>query len=129
MHTSIRRLMLIVSMLIVLCGALVANAQAAQTKAQGKHAKPNISITAKQADQIALKKFPGKIVEKTKLENEEGVMQYSVMVKSGKTLREVMVDARTGKIANVEVTAASKEKKEAAQEKAAAKSKAGAKAK
>lgn len=120
MQTSVRRLMLLVSALLVMCTALIATAQA---KPQGKHATPSVSITAKQAEGIALKKFPGKIVEKTKLENEEGVMQYGVMVKSGKTLREVMVNAKTGKIDSVEVTTASTEKKEAAQEKVGAKSK------
>ena len=41
------------------------------------------------------------------------------MVKSGKTLREVMVGADTGKIENVEVTTANKERVELAAEKAA----------
>lgn len=118
MQINARRLTLIVSALIVLCIAIVASAQ---TKSPAKHSNPNVSITAKQAEAIVLKKFPGKIVEKTQLEDEEGVWQYGVMVKSGSTQREVMVNAKTGKIDNIEVTTAAKETKEAAQEKAAGK--------
>lgn len=76
------------------------------------HAK----ITAAQAQKVALAKYPGKVVGKVELENEDGKWQYSVMVRSGKTLREVNVDANTGKIANVEVTTDAKEAKEKAAE-------------
>src|SRR5437870_10877257 len=77
---------------------------------QTKTLKPK--ITAEQANAIAVKKYHGKVVGKTKLENEEGKWQYGVLVRSGKTLREVMVNAKTGKIDNVEVTTATKEKAE-----------------
>lgn len=104
--------------------------QAAQTsKAPASHAK----ITGAQAEAVALHKYPGKIVDKTKLENEEGVWQYGVMVRSGKTLREIMVNAKTGKIDNVEVTTAAKEgieaQADAAKEKPAHKAGKGAKCK
>ena len=78
-------------------------------------------ITAKQAQATALKKYPGKLTGKTVLENEAGQWQYSVNVLSGKILREVMVDATSGKIADVEVTTKAKEAKEAQAEKANAK--------
>lgn len=105
MRTLNRRPILFVLVGLVLSLMLAGLSQAAANKA---HAK----ITAKQAESIVLKQYPGKIVEKTKLENEEGVWQYGVMVRSGKTLREVMVNAKTGKIDNVEVTTSSKEKAE-----------------
>lgn len=73
---------------------------------------PHFRVSAAQATATVLKKFPGKITEKTRLENEEGTWQYGVMVRSGHTLREVMVDAKTGKIANVEVTTIGKEQVE-----------------
>ncbi len=82
---------------------------------------PATKLTYKQANQIALKKYPGKIAGKTPLENEEGKWQYGVMVRSGKTLREVMVNAMTGKIDNVEVTTEGKEAKEKAADAAKAK--------
>lgn len=70
---------------------------------------PHFRISAAQATAIVLNKFPGKVTEKAVLEDEEGTWQYGVMVRSGHTLREVMVDAKTGKIANVEVTTVGKE--------------------
>lgn len=124
-----KRLILTLSTLLVLCFAVVGVVQAAATKSAPKAGKPaakagakasapKAKITATQAEKIALKKYPGKITEKTQLENEEGVWQYSVMIQSDKTLREVMVNAQTGKIDNVEVTSAEKEKNEGAKDKA-----------
>lgn len=98
-----------------LCGlALVAFGPAAG--AQRSHA-PKVKLTVERANAIALKKVPGTIVGKTALENEEGRWQYGVMVRSGKTLREIMVNANTGRIDSVEVTTASKEAVEAANDK------------
>jgi hypothetical protein len=91
----------------------------------GNAKPPKTKITAKQAEQIALKKYPGKLTAKTELENEEGKWQFAVMVKSGKTLREVMVNANSGKIDNVEVTTKAKEAKEKADEAKAKKAKTG----
>jgi uncharacterized membrane protein YkoI len=91
----------------------IANAQ----HGKSQHAK----ISAAQANAVALKKYPGKIVGKTPLENEEGTWQYGVLVQSGKTLREVMVNANTGKIDSVEVTTKQKEAKEKAADEANAK--------
>ncbi|HLH80969.1 MAG TPA: PepSY domain-containing protein [Chthonomonas sp.] len=85
-----------------------------------KHPAAMAKISAAQAKQIALKRYHGRVVGKVALENEEGIWQYSVMVRSGRTLREVMVDAKTGKIDNVEVTTAAKERAEARAEKARA---------
>ena len=86
-------------------------------------AAPKAKITAAQAEAVTLRKFPGKIVSKTTLENEEGKWQYGVMVRSGKTLREVMVGAYSGKIEDVEVTTEAKEGIEKKAEDAAAKAK------
>lgn len=119
MQANTRRLILLITTMLVMCFAFGVTMQAAQKKA----AKSNVKITAKQAEKIALKRYPGKIVEKTQLENEEGVWQYSVMIQSDKILREVMVNAQTGKIDNVEVTTSAKEKDEAAKEKAKEKGK------
>lgn len=82
-------------------------------------AAPHAKISEARANAIALKRFPGKLTAKTTLENEEGTWQYGVMVRSGRTLREVMVDANSGKIASVEATTASKERVEAKAEDAA----------
>ena len=81
--------------------------------AQARGAHSHAKLSASQARKIALKKYPGKVEGKVKLENEEGSWQYAVNVRSGKTLREIMVNAKTGKIANVEVTTKAEEQKEA----------------
>ncbi len=82
-------------------------------------AAPHAKITAARANAIVLRRYPGKLTAKTTLENEEGQWQYGVMVMSGHKLREVMVDANTGKIASVEITNAAKERTEMQQEAAA----------
>ena len=78
--------------------------------------KPHAKITAARAEKVAIAKFHGKLAGKTDLENEDGKWQYAVMVKTGKTMREVMVDANTGKIASVEVVTAKEEARENAAE-------------
>ncbi len=104
------------SLLALLTAGLAANAQQKE-----KHTPPKVKITAAQANEIALKKYHGKIVGNTPLENEEGKWQYGVMVRSGKTLREVMVNAMTGKIDSVEVTTEAKESAEKKADEAKAK--------
>lgn len=78
-------------------------------------------ITAAQARSVTLRKYPGRVVGKPVLEKEEGKWQYAVMVQSGRTLREVMVGAYSGKIEDVEITTAAKEQVEKKAEEAAAK--------
>jgi len=96
--------------------AIISPASAAQ-KHHTKHGHgARHKITADQARVVVLKKYPGKVVGKIALENEDGKMQYAVNVRSGKKLREVMVDANSGKIASVEVTTKAEEAKEAAAE-------------
>jgi len=69
-------------------------------------------VSPKQAAQIALKKYPGKLVGTPKVEKEDGIWQYEVLVKSKGKLKEVNVNAETGKITSVENTSAKEEKKE-----------------
>jgi uncharacterized membrane protein YkoI len=78
-----------------------AEAKAAKTPTR----KPHVKVSAGKARKAALAKYPGKVVGKVTLENEGGQWQYAVNVRSGDTLREVMVDANTGEIAGAEVTA------------------------
>ena len=106
-------LFLTISVLLVF---LASFSYAAGPKKKHQHAA-RARITASQATKTALKRYPGKVLGKVALENEDGRWQYSVNVKSGKTLREVMVDAKSGKIASVEKTTAAEERKEASAEK------------
>lgn len=96
----------------ILLASLALGAQAQRGGPSHRH-----RISASQASRTALAKYPGKVVGKVNLENEEGKWQYSVNVRSRRTLREIMVDANTGKIADVEVTTAKAEAREAAAEK------------
>ncbi len=77
---------------------------------------PKVKMTSTQAEAAALKKYTsGKIQGKTALENEDGKMQYAVMVKAGGKMHEVMVNANTGKIESEEAVTP---KEEAAEKKA-----------
>ena len=100
----------LVASTLIVCLASVALGAAPH---HSKHHK----TSAAEARKIALKRYPGKVIGKVALENEEGKMQYSVNIRSGHTLREVMVDQRTGKIASSEVTTKEEEAKEARAEK------------
>ena len=80
--------------------------------AQHKVQKQTISVD--RARSVALKKYPGKVVKQPLLEHEDGKLQYEVIVKTGKTLHEVNVDAYTGKIVSVEKVTAKEEAKEKA---------------
>ena len=104
------------TLVAVVAALAIAAAAGAQNVKKSAH-----MITAGKARAIALKKFHGKVMGKIALENEDGKMEYAVNVKSGKILREIMVDANTGKIANVEITTKAEEAKEAAAEKKASK--------
>ena len=112
-----------------LIAILVAVTVACSAFAQKTHKNPPMpahKITAAQAQAAAVKKYPGTVVGKVELENEDGKWQYAVNVRSGKKLREIMVDAKSGKIASVEVTSPAEEAKEkAAEEKAKGKHKGG----
>jgi hypothetical protein len=99
------------------CIALTAFVGAAPLAAHAGQAH-KASISASKAEASALKKYrSGKIQGKTALENEDGKWQYAVMVHANGKLHEVMVDAKTGKIASEEVVTA---KEEAAEKRAEA---------
>lgn len=70
-------------------------------------------ITAAKAAKIAQAKYHGKLLGTPKLEKEDGVWQYAVLVTRGKKMKEIMVNANTGKIGNVETVTAAEEAREA----------------
>lgn len=80
-------------------------------------------ISPAQAAKIALAKYHGKLQGKPKLEKEDGAWQYEVLVKVGKIVKEVNVNAETGKIGSVENTTPGEEAREAKAEKAKGKGK------
>ncbi|HZX70830.1 MAG TPA: PepSY domain-containing protein [Rhodanobacter sp.] len=83
-----------VSLSLLLAGGAVA-AQASPAANLNAQAK----VTMKEARQIALKTYPGKVV-KQELEKESGGsgLRYSFDIKSAKATHEVGVDAKTGKV-------------------------------
>lgn len=84
-----------------------------------KSAKSATHITSAQAEAAAVKKIPGKAIS-SKYEFEDGRWQYAVLVKKGKTLYEVEVNATSGKVLDTEKTTMAEERAEAAADKAAA---------
>ena len=80
-------------------------------------------ISAAKAGKIALARVHGKIQGTPKLENEDGVWQYAVIVMDGKTMKEIGVNADTGKITAVETVTAAEEAKEAKEDAMKAKGK------
>jgi hypothetical protein len=91
------------------------------SRAISAKARPRPRITAAQARQIALKKYPHARAErKAPLENEDGKWEYAVTVRDrrGKRVRmhEVMVGAMSGKIEADEETTPGEEAREKAAE-------------
>jgi uncharacterized membrane protein YkoI len=79
-------------------GALAAGLVPAVAATHGVTQKANLSI--QQARQIALRAYPGGIIVKEELEHEGGGsgLRYSFDMKQDRSLREVGVDAVTGKV-------------------------------
>jgi len=60
-------------------------------------------ITAEQAKNAALSQFPGAVVTKVELDNENGVLVYSVhLTDASGTRHDVKVDAGSGKVLGIE---------------------------
>ena len=74
-------------------------------------------ISASKAAKIAQAKYHGKLMGTPKIEHEDGVWQYEVLLRVGKTMKEVNVNAETGKIGSVENTTAKEEARESKAEK------------
>jgi uncharacterized membrane protein YkoI len=94
----------------MLMGAAVIISPAAFAK---HSAKPHVKVSASQAKKTAVAQYPGKVVGKVALENEDGAWDYAVNVRSGNVMHEVMVDANTNTIASAEVTTPAEEAAEA----------------
>lgn len=59
-------------------------------------------ITASEAEQAALAKFPGGMVLQTELDNESGCLVYSVEIQTAGGVVDVKVDAGNGQVLHVE---------------------------
>ncbi len=81
---------LLVAMLLV-CGV----------SAEGKPKKRDAQITKQQATATALAQVPGGNIKSSELEREHGQLIYSFDISTGTRIKEVHVDARTGKVLEV----------------------------
>ncbi|OIK14965.1 hypothetical protein BIV60_10545 [Bacillus sp. MUM 116] len=75
--------------------------QTVHAKVSGDPQAENKVISEKEAGNIALKKVKGKIV-KVVLEEDDGRSVYEVKIKSAGIFYEVEIDAKTGKVLEVE---------------------------
>jgi len=98
--------------LLPMLGASVVQARDSHVKSSRRM---GAYIGAAAARRSATRSVPGHVLS-TKLENEDGKMQYAVMIKGRKAMHEVMVDAHTGRVASQEKVTAGEEAREAAEE-------------
>ncbi|NRD79212.1 PepSY domain-containing protein [Bacillus sp. BRMEA1] len=80
------------------CGAIYS---AGYAHAESGYNTVNHPISAKKAKEIALKKVNGEFIS-IKLENDDGGEHYEVKIKKSGTIYEVEVDAKSGKVLEVE---------------------------
>ncbi len=66
-------------------------------------ALPQVKVSEQRATKIATAKYRDTLIAKTILEHEDGKWEYSVLIRSKGKLREIIVDAMTGKITEAEV--------------------------
>jgi uncharacterized membrane protein YkoI len=102
--------------LVAALGLGTAVVHAGETKGEKKEdqaaLKKEAKISMEKAQEIALKKAPGK-VESSELEREHGKLIYSFDIRTSKTdITEVNVDAITGKVLAVEHESPKKEAEE-----------------
>ncbi|KAB2333072.1 hypothetical protein F7731_16140 [Cytobacillus depressus] len=71
-------------------------------KEEQKQLEKQATITAKESESIALKEVKGQVTD-TELEDEDGVVVYSVEIKGDQSQKyDVKIDAKTGKVLKVE---------------------------
>ncbi|AIE60266.1 PepSY domain-containing protein [Bacillus methanolicus] len=68
---------------------------------QAREVSPNEEIGMERAKQIALKQVKGKIV-RAKIETEDGMTKYEIIVQAKNGIYEVEIDKATGKVLEVE---------------------------
>jgi hypothetical protein len=120
---SIRRTVIGLGLIMALAFSVAASDKKSSQKELAKEAK----ITMKEARATALKEVPGKIKE-GELERENGQLLYSFDISTKEGIKEVQIDAITGKLLKVESETKEQEAKEkAAEHKASSQKKEGPK--
>jgi hypothetical protein len=113
MNASIRP-SVVLNLLVVLLASCAAPLQEKQEQLQAEAKFPQA-----EARKLALGKVPGGQVKSAELEREHGVLIWSfdITMPNNKNITEVAVDAKTGKIANVEIETPEQQAKEAKEDK------------
>jgi len=97
---------------------------ASDKKSSQKQLAKEAKITMAEARATALKEVPGGKIKEAELERENGILVYSFDIRTKGGIKEVQVDALTGKVAKVETETKEQEAKEkAAEHKAGSKKK------
>lgn len=82
-------------------GTGINQAWAQEAKATVKSLCKQAKVTMRQAEKIALKEVPGR-VRRIELETDDDVLLYEIIICQGKTKKEVRVDAKSGKILEID---------------------------
>lgn len=92
---------------------------AAQAQPSEAQLMKEANVTKSQAKKIALVRVPGGIIKSAELEREHGILIWSFdIAKAGaKNITEVQVNAKTGKIASVQIETPKDQAKEASADK------------
>ena len=115
MH-RIRRTAIGLALILALAFSVAASDKKGNQKQLAKEAK----ITMKEARATALKEVPGGKIKEAELERENGQLIYSFDISTKAGIKEVQVDALTGKVVKVETETKEQEAKEKAAEHKAA---------
>ena len=107
-----RMLMTVCSFMLMLALGLAVTAS--DKKSGQKQLQKEAKITMKEARATALKEAPGKVKE-SELEREDGKVIYSFDIQTKEGIKEIQVDAVTGKVLKVETETAEQEAKEKAE--------------
>ena len=96
--------------------ALAFSVAASDQKSSQKQLAKEAKITMKAARATALKEVPGGKIKEAELERENGQLVYSFDIGTKEGIKEVQVDALTGKVVKVESETKEQEAKEKAAE-------------
>ncbi len=87
-----------VSLASFICGIILLGSALGVQAFTGEKFAKDAKINIEQARDVALKAFPGKIVDEELEQGKGGSLRYSFDIVAGRARQEVWVDAKTGKV-------------------------------
>lgn len=107
---------IVILIAVAACAALVPAKERAKggagQRAESYAGSSQAGISMKEARAIALRQVPGGRIKSGELERENGKLIYSFDIRAGRGIKEVQVDAITGKVVEVKNESAADEAKE-----------------